>query len=234
MTAIIRLDPAVGLSNEVQVAAFLAGAGVAVVEPTDMVAAGVYRHEGSVMTFWRCLEHDKSARPDALTAGQTLRRLHDVLLDCPVALPELRRLSDVDVFLDGVAQSIGLALEDHGRLRREHEELSAQLQGCRTDVQPLHGDAGLGNLHLTAKGWTWFDLEDTCRGPAAWDVAYAVAGNQLDRRSFLNGYGRDINPETLRICERLRRLHLTVWYCLYADQLPEHPTRANELLASWR
>ncbi len=204
------------------------------VEPADMIAAGVHRHEGTVMTFWRYLQHDKSARPDALTAGQTLRRLHDVLVDCPVALPELRRLGDVDGFLDGVAQSIGIAAQDQARLRREHEQLSVQLQESRAEVQVLHGDAGLGNLHFTAKGWTWFDLEDTCRGPAAWDVAYALAGSQLDRRSFLNGYDRDIDPETLRICERLRRLHLTVWYCLYAEQLPEHRSRARELLASWR
>jgi hypothetical protein len=35
-------------------------------------------------------------------------------------------------------------------------------------------------------------------------------------------------------CERLRRLHLTVWYALYAERLPGLRQRAAELLASWR
>ena len=33
--------------------------------------------------------------------------------------------------------------------------------------------------------------------------------------------------------EQLRRLHLTVWYNLYAERLPELAPRAAELLASW-
>jgi hypothetical protein len=38
----------------------------------------------------------------------------------------------------------------------------------------------------------------------------------------------------LRACERLRLLHLTIWYCLYAERLPDCRQRAAELLASWR
>ena len=34
-------------------------------------------------------------------------------------------------------------------------------------------------------------------------------------------------------CEQLRRLHLTVWYNLYAERLPELRPRAAELLALW-
>ena len=127
MTTLVRSDPAVGLSNEVHVATFLAGAGVAVVEPaTDAIAPGVHRHQGRVMTFWRHLEHDKAARPDAPTAGQELRRLHDVLLDCPIAVPGLRRLDDVDGFLQRAAAAIGLTVEDRERLRHEHDVLSMQ------------------------------------------------------------------------------------------------------------
>jgi hypothetical protein len=34
-------------------------------------------------------------------------------------------------------------------------------------------------------------------------------------------------------CEQLRRLHLTVWYNLYAERLPELRPRAAGLLARW-
>jgi hypothetical protein len=37
----------------------------------------------------------------------------------------------------------------------------------------------------------------------------------------------------LAVCEQLRWLHLTVWYNLYAERLPELGPRAAELLASW-
>ena len=39
--------------------------------------------------------------------------------------------------------------------------------------------------------------------------------------------------DQLAVCEQLRRLHLTVWYNLYAERLPELGPRAAELLASW-
>ncbi len=42
------------------------------------------------------------------------------------------------------------------------------------------------------------------------------------------------DPAQLRACEQLRRLHLTIWYALYADRLPDCRQRAAELLASWR
>jgi hypothetical protein len=45
--------------------------------------------------------------------------------------------------------------------------------------------------------------------------------------------GEPVDPAQLRACERLRRLRLTVWYCLYAERLPECGPRAAELLASW-
>jgi hypothetical protein len=42
-----------------------------------------------------------------------------------------------------------------------------------------------------------------------------------------------VDPSQLAVCEQLRRLHLTVWYSLYAERLPGLAPRAAELLASW-
>jgi hypothetical protein len=99
--------------------------------------------------------------------------------------------------------------------------------------RPLHGDAGAGNLMATGPGWVWHDFEDTCSGPLAWDVAASTASQRLDARRVLAAYGEPVDPATLAACEQLRRLHLTVWYNLYAERLPELRPRAAELLALW-
>ena len=43
--------------------------------------------------------------------------------------------------------------------------------------------------------------------------------------------GNPVDRDQLAVCEQLRRLHLTVWYSLYAECLPELAPRAAELLA---
>jgi hypothetical protein len=45
---------------------------------------------------------------------------------------------------------------------------------------------------------------------------------------ILAAYGED--PAQLEVCQQLRKLHLTVWYNLYAERLPHLAPRAAELL----
>jgi hypothetical protein len=97
--------------------------------------------------------------------------------------------------------------------------------------QSLHGDAGAGNLMATDAGWVWHDFEDTCTGPVAWDLAASTASPRLDGPRILAAYGED--PAQLEFCQQLRKLHLTVWYNLYAERLPDLAPRAAELLALW-
>ena len=40
-------------------------------------------------------------------------------------------------------------------------------------------------------------------------------------------------PAQLEVCQQLRKLHLTVWYNLYAERLPGLRPRAARLLAQW-
>jgi hypothetical protein len=54
-----------------------------------------------------------------------------------------------------------------------------------------------------------------------------------ERKADLAAYRDPVDPGQLAVCEQLRRLHLTVWYNLYAERLPELAPRAAELLASW-
>jgi Ser/Thr protein kinase RdoA (MazF antagonist) len=83
-------------------------------------------------------------------------------------------------------------------------------------------------------GWVWHDFEDTCSGPVAWDLAASTASQRMDGTRILRAYGTPVDAAQLAVCEQLRRLHLTVWYALYAERLPEHRQRAAELLASWQ
>ena len=82
-------------------------------------------------------------------------------------------------------------------------------------------------------GWLWHDFEDTCSGPVAWDVAASTSSRYQDGPRVLAAYGDPVDPRELAVCEQLRWLHLTVWYNLYAERLPELGPRAAELLATW-
>jgi hypothetical protein len=95
------------------------------------------------------------------------------------------------------------------------------------------GEAGAGNLMATGAGWVWRDFEDTCSGPVAWDLAASTASTRLDALRILAAYGEPVDAAQLAVCQQLRRLHLTVWYTLYTERLPELRSRAAELLALW-
>jgi hypothetical protein len=73
--------------------------------------------------------------------------------------------------------------------------------------------------------WTYLKPDDA--GPPD----EAMIGSLL---RDLHAGGDPAGPELLRACEQLRRLHLTIWYSLYAERLPGCRQRAAELLASWR
>jgi hypothetical protein len=85
----------------------------------------------------------------------------------------------------------------------------------------------------TDRGWLWHDFEDTCSGPVAWDLAASTSSRYQDGPRVLAAYRDPVDPGQLAVCEQLRWLHLTVWYNLYAERLPELGPRAAELLASW-
>ena len=82
-------------------------------------------------------------------------------------------------------------------------------------------------------GWVWHDFEDTCTGPVTWDLAASTASPRLDPALILAGYGAPVDAAQLAVCQQLRRLHLTIWYALYAECLPALRPRAAELLAPW-
>jgi hypothetical protein len=239
-TTAIRRDPAAWLQRELDVATFLVGAGAPVLAPSPEIPATTHHGDGHVMSFWRYLRSPDDERPRETVVGSMLRDLHAVLRTYPAPLPVLAPLTDIPAFLTRpqtrltAAQSAAVGAA-YARLTAELDELDET--GPAGTGQPLHGDAGAGNLMATGKatgsGWVWHDFEDTCSGPVTWDLAASTASKFLQGARVLAAYGEPVDQDKLAVCEQLRRLHLTVWYSLYAERLPGLAARADELLALW-
>lgn len=228
----IRPDPAARLQRELDVAAFLSRAGIPVMPPASELPAAVQHGEGQVMSFWQYLEPSGGGAPGEGTIGSMLRDLHAALRGYPDALPVLAPLEDIPAFL-GRPETM-LCAADIAMLSDAYNRLAGEPALARAPGQVLHGDAGAGNLMATGGRWVWHDFEDACAGPVEWDLAATTASPRFDRSSILAAYGGTVDPARLRVCEDLRRLHLTIWYSLYAERLPGCRARASDLLAAWR
>jgi hypothetical protein len=232
------------LQRELDVTRFLADRGAPVMMPSPEVPATVHHGDGQVMSFWRYLS-PSGGDPSSSDAGgggpgggplasedvigPMLCDLHAELAGYPGQLPVLAPLQDISSYL--ARPQTRLTPADAAALAAAHARLTTELGSF--PARPLHGDAGAGNLMATSSGWIWHDFEDTCSGPVAWDVAASTASPRLDARRVLAAYGEPVDPAQLAACEQLRRLHLTVWYNLYAERLPHLRPRAAELLTLW-
>jgi hypothetical protein len=245
-TTAVRPGVGAWLAKELDLASFLTAAGAPVMTPSAEVPATVHHADGRAMSFWTYLRPADVGPPDEATIGSLLRDLHAVLGGYPAPLPPLAPLADIPAFLarrpsSRTSQTV-VSAADAAILAETYRRLTEELAAASADapVQALHGDAGAANLMATGGQWIWHDFEDACSGPVAWDLAATTASPRFDRARILSGYGGPGEPAAppgraqLRTCERLRLLHLTIWYCLYAERLPDCRQRAAELLASWR
>ncbi len=231
-TMLVRPDVAGWLQRELDVASFLARGNAPVLAPSAEIPATSHTADGHVMSFWRYQHSSGDALPGEAVIGSMLRDLHAALRGYPGAVGPLTPLDDIPRFLARAGTRLGVA--DRTMLGEAFARLMAELDPGSLAAQPLHGDAGAGNLMAAGTGWIWHDFEDTCSGPVAWDLAASTASQRLDGARILTAYGTPVDTVQLAVCEQLRRLHLTVWYALYAERLPEHRQRAAELLASWQ
>jgi Ser/Thr protein kinase RdoA (MazF antagonist) len=231
-TPAVRADVAAWLQRELDTALYLAGAGLPVLTPSCEVPATVHHADGHVMSFWTYLNLSRAELPDEGTIGSMLRDLHSVLRSNSRSEPVLGPLADIPAFLARPQKLLSAA--DVSVLSETFTRLTDDLAPSDGRWQVLHGDAGLSNLLAADGQWVWLDFEDTCWGPVAWDLAATTASPRLDRSRILAAYGDPVDAAQLRTCEQLRRLHLTIWYALYAERLPECRQRATELLATWR
>ncbi|WP_369131697.1 phosphotransferase family protein [Modestobacter sp. I12A-02662] len=226
------LRPAIGrpFAREVELARALAATGAAVVAPSELLPPGPHEHDGLTLSFWEHVDVLPEA-PTAAQAGRSLAELH-------AALAGIRPRWDgaaLDTPFDDLAAfaAHGAQLGADPPLLREVPALACALRARVAGPDTtLHGDAHPGNLLATRAGLRWTDLEDTSRGPRAWDLACLRSTGRLDGRAALDAMPDPVSDEELAPFRWLRLLHAGAWWFVHAARVPEHLPEARTRLAA--
>ncbi len=236
LTGAWRLDPMAWLAREVAVAGFVAEHGGPVVPPA--AEAGPYWQDGLAISLWQHVV-PRDEIPGPAEVGTALGWLHLTARDCPAALGELHPATDQ--ITDGLTVLERNAVIDAGTLatvRARHVEALADLRAAGGEHIVVHGDAHHGNL-LGAGGWLWIDLEETGRGPAAWDLATMVRySHPEDGLTALRAYAAKTQTEVptaahLAPFRRVRDIESAVWALGVAQSYPaRYRGTAQKLLAT--
>ncbi len=167
---------------ELDVAAWLAGRGVPVVDPSPLVPREPVLRDGFSMTFWRFWEEDRERGPDYAAQARETAVLHAALEGYPGRLPFLGAVGPGAVeeafgVLEGCPELLGAA--DLERARREWAVLGPVVRsravfeevfpGVR--VRPVHGDSPPANVFRGVGGDRFADFELVSLGPVEWDLA---------------------------------------------------------------
>jgi hypothetical protein len=236
LTGTWRLDPMAWLTREVAVAAFVAERGGPVVPPA--AEPGPYWQDGLAISLWQHVV-PRNETPGPADVGAALGWLHLAARDCPADLGELHPATDQ--ITDGLTVLERNAVCDAGTLatlRARHGEALADLRAAGGEPIVVHGDAHHGNL-LGAGGWLWIDLEETGRGPAAWDLATMVRYYQADDvLTGLRAYAAETRTDVptaadLAPFRRVRDIEAAVWALGVAQSYPaRYRGTAQKLLAT--
>lgn len=228
------------MAREVALAAFLAARGLAVVPPADELPPGPHRHDGLYLTFWRLVDHDGEATPDAAAIGHALRSVHGALAAYPAPLPLFDPLAEVDRLLDRLTADAAIGPADLAMLRAARARLTPAWAALAAGpVQALHGDAHTANVLHTPAGPLWTDWEDAAAGPVEWDLACLVnAGRSWGppdpvAEAALAAYGIH-DPARLAACLDLRALLVAAWVIYMGRRHAGRQARVEARLAYWR
>ena len=227
LTAATRHDPGAWMRRELEVSRGAADRGGPVVAPTRLLDPGPHRHEGLWFSYW---DHARSSGRIAGSAqvGRSLAGLHRATAGHQGRLPVLAPARDqVAETLDHLAASCDASTVR--ALHNEHDRVLDTLVPYADLPQlVLHGDAHAGNLLRVGARWVWADLEETCRGPALWDLAVASGGPARAETAdaVLSAYAEDmgttpVNEADLVPFRRARLLEAVVWLMAMAQRYPE-------------
>jgi Phosphotransferase enzyme family len=228
LTAWTRREPLQWLAREVTIAGYAAANGGPAVPPTALADPGPHWRDGLAVSLWTFVP-PSPRRPAPAEFGVALARLHLATAGFPGDLPVLTTLRAQ--ISDALAALERERVLDPGvltALRDRHAEILAALDGLAGPELVLHGDAHPGNLLWTPAGWLWTDLEETCRGPRAFDLAVLVRGQGADDAAtalaaYANVTGEPL-PGTAELAwfDWARALEGAVWILAMAHQ---HPAR---------
>jgi hypothetical protein len=213
-TGRIRRDPWPYLVREVRLATALVAEGAAVAPPSPLLPPGPHAIDGWTMTATAFVDHVAGAIPDAATAFVALEALHDAMRRITIDLPLLGpATADLDLAIDFAVERGLIANMDAAERRSRRDRLVDELLAATPDRQPLHGDAFPRNSLVTPSGIVWIDLEDCCRGPAAWDHAVLLRNSPdatVERIVRDRDGGRGID-----LAMALREIQADVWTILH-------------------
>jgi Phosphotransferase enzyme family len=235
LTARSRRDPFEWLTREVAVAGYVASHGGPAVPPAE--DAGPHWQDGFAISLWEHVR-ELDTLPGPADVGSALARLHRIARGCRAELGGLNAATDQ--ITDGLAM---LEREDVidmatlAALRAAHAAALAEMGAAGGEPFVLHGDAHRGNLLAAeGRGWLWIDLEETGRGPAAWDLATMVSHyTEQDGRAALDAYAADYGTTipALAPFRRVRDLEAAVWSMCMAHLYPaRYREVAQRLLAN--
>ena len=245
LTAWTRSDPFQWLAREVTVAGHAGANGGPVVPPTALADPGPHWSDGLAVSLWTFVPPSPQ-RPEPTEFGMALARLHLATADFPGELPVLATLrAQIGDALAALERERVLEPGVLAALRERHAEVLAGLDGVSLPDSVLHGDAHPGNLLWSAAGWLWTDLEETCRGPHAFDLAVLVRGQDADAAATALAAYADVTGEPLPEPGELawydwaRALEGAVWVLGMAHQYPARyaewaPTLLANVLAARR
>jgi aminoglycoside phosphotransferase (APT) family kinase protein len=236
LTALSRNDPFAWLAREVAVAGYVAGRGGPVVAPSALADPGPHRQDGFAISLWEYVEVAHGAAGPAET-GAALAQLHRAAAGCPADLGDFLPARDhISEGLDALERDAALDAGTLSSLRELHARLLAELAPLAGPSGVLHGDAHPGNLLRAGDGrWLWIDLEETSRGPLAWDLAVLAGRPPSDEplRAYAAEAGTAV-PDLagLVMFGRARLLEGTVWSLGMAGLYPaRYRDVAQSLLA---
>ncbi|HEY2640663.1 MAG TPA: aminoglycoside phosphotransferase family protein [Streptosporangiaceae bacterium] len=235
LTARSRRCPIEWLAREVAVAGYVASQGGPVVPPAD--DAGPHWQDGFAISLWEYVRAIDRV-PSPADVGSALARLHRIARGCPAELGGLNAATDQ--ITDGLAMLERDAVLDAGTLaalREAHTAALSEMHAAGGEVVVLHGDAHHRNLLLAPDDrWLWIDLEETGRGPAAWDLATMVSHySEQEGHDALDAYAAESGTTVPALApfRRVRDLEAAVWSACMAHLYPaRYREVAHRLLAS--
>ena len=216
--------------REVELTRWLARAGAPCVRPWE--PAGPHERDGFVVTLWEAVPDGPA--PPAEGAGRALRACHEALASWRgVVLPSVAELLGEALGLVSAAAEV-LGRADRLLLRGALLRASAEVLALGLPEQPLHGDAGVGNV---LPGPLWNDWEDCCRGPVAWDLACLVSSPRVlgagreRAEAALVAYGPFPGSDRLDVLVHARAAQVAAWSAFVAARWAGPPTRLADRLA---
>jgi hypothetical protein len=227
LTRLLRDDGLTPFGREVSLAGELAAAGAPVIPPSHLLPPGPHRRGRTVLSFWT-LVTVLPERPGTADVARAFTDLHHHLAAQPATgLPLDTPLRDLEAFC-ARGGTWGVPDADLDALAERLENLRPRLHG---ELRRLHGDAHPGNLLATPDGWRWTDLEDTCSGPLAWDLACLRTTGRLDGRAVLDALPGAPDDVELAPWIQLRRMHAAAWSVVHAGAHPDVAEAARHRLA---